>query len=122
MATAHVDTRQFLSETKFYEGYWLPERFKYDVRRNQYSSLIISGQMKREDAIKKLSKPSLDTNEIKQEFNFICNKLEISNKELSKYFNLPKKYYWDYKNEKLLFDIGEKILFYLTKTRRGGAL
>ena len=108
--------------TKFYEGYWLPKRFNYDVRRNQYSSLILSGQMTREDAIKKISKSSLDSTEIKHELNFICNKLEISNKELSSFFHLPKKYYWNYKNEKLIFDIGEKILFYLNKTRRGGAL
>ena len=108
--------------TKFYEGYWLPERFNYDVRRNQFSSLIITDQMKRDDAINKLSKPSLDSLEIKKEFEYICNKLEISNSELSSYFKLPKKYYWDYKNEKSFFDIGEKILFYLTRTRRGGAL
>lgn len=108
--------------TKFYEGYWLLNRFNYDVRTNQYSSLIISGQMKREDAINRLSIPPLDSIETKKEIDFICNKLEISNKELSLYFDLPKKYYWDYKNEKLLFDIGEKILFYLTRTRRGGAL
>ena len=37
--------------TKFYEGYWLPERFGFDTRRVQYSSLILTEQMKREDAI-----------------------------------------------------------------------
>lgn len=33
--------------TKFYESYWLPQRFGYDVRRVQYSSLILTGQMSR---------------------------------------------------------------------------
>jgi len=108
--------------TKFYEGYWLPKRFNYDVRRNQYSSLIVTDQMKRDDAINKLSIPSLSPSVLKKEIEFICNKLEISNNELSSYLNMPKKYYYDYKNEKFFFDIGEKILFHLTKTRRGGAL
>ena len=31
--------------TKFYESYWLFERFGYDVRRVQFSSLILTNQM-----------------------------------------------------------------------------
>ena len=108
--------------TKFYEGYWLPKRFNYDVRINQYSSLILSDQIDREQALKKLSKPSLSLMEIKNEFDFMCNKLEISSDELSSYLYSNKKYYFDYKNEKFFFNLGEKILFFLTKTRRGGAL
>ena len=108
--------------TKFYEGYWLPKRFQYDVRRNQYSSLILSGQMKRETAIQNLQTPPLSYLETKNEIEYVSNKLEISIEELSSFLELPKKYYWDYKNQKIIFDLGEKILFYLTKTIRGGAL
>ena len=108
--------------TKFYEGYWLPKRFQYDVRRNQYSSLILSGQMKRETAIQNLKTPPLSYLETKNEIEYVSNKLEISIEELSSFLELPKKYYWDYKNQKIIFDLGEKILFYLTKTIRGGAL
>lgn len=108
--------------TKFYEGYWLPERFNYDVRKNQYSSLILAEQMSRKEAINKLLNSPLNSSEIKKEFDFMCNKLEITHDKLTSYQNLPKKYYWDYKNQKLIFDVGEKILSFLTKTRRGGAL
>ena len=38
--------------TKFYEGYWLPERFGFDTRRVQYSSLILTGQMTRKKQLK----------------------------------------------------------------------
>ena len=34
--------------TKFYESYWLPERFGFDPRRVQFSSLILTGQMTRD--------------------------------------------------------------------------
>lgn len=40
--------------TKFYEGYWLPIKFGYDTRRVQYSSLILTNQMTREEAIERL--------------------------------------------------------------------
>ena len=34
--------------TKFYEGYWLLNKFGYDKRKAHYSSLILTDQMTRE--------------------------------------------------------------------------
>ena len=96
--------------TKFYEGYWLPERFGFDTRRVQFSSLILTGQMKREEALDLLKKPSYNSETIDDEFNYIATKLGISNNELRCYLNMPKKFYWDYKNQEKLFNIGAKIL------------
>lgn len=96
--------------TKFYEGYWLPERFGFDTRRVQYSSLILTGQMSREEALKKLSKPAYDPETIDDEFNYIATKLQISPEELKGYFNMPRKFYWDYKNQESVFKLGAKIL------------
>ncbi|GHT67093.1 LPS biosynthesis protein WbpG [Bacteroidia bacterium] len=96
--------------TKFYEGYWLPERFGFDTRRVQYSSLIVTGQMKREDALEKLKKPAYDPEKIEDEFKYIATKLGISTDELKTYFNMPKKFYWDYKNHESVFNFGAKIL------------
>jgi N-acetyl sugar amidotransferase len=96
--------------TKFYEGYWLPERFGFDTRRVQFSSLILTGQMKREEALDLLKKPAYNSDTIDDEFNYIATKLGISNNELRSYLNMPKKFYWDYKNQEKLFKIGAKIL------------
>lgn len=96
--------------TKFYEGYWLPQRFGFDTRRVQYSSLILTDQMTREEAIEKLSKPAYDPETIDDEFNYIATKLGITHEELRSYFNMPKKFYWDYRNQKTLFNLGAKAL------------
>jgi N-acetyl sugar amidotransferase len=96
--------------TKFYEGYWLPERFGFDTRRVQYSSLILTEQLKREEAIENLKKPAYDPEKIEDEFNYIATKLAISSDELRKYFKMEKKYYWDYKNQDSIFKIGAKFL------------
>ncbi len=40
--------------TRFYQGYILPHKFGYDKRRVHLSTLVISGQMKREDAMRLL--------------------------------------------------------------------
>jgi len=96
--------------TKFYEGYWLPERFGFDTRRVQYSSLILTGQMTREEALEKLKKPAYDPATIQDEFNYIATKLGISPEELRGYFEMPKKFYWDYRNQRAMFNIGAKVL------------
>ncbi len=96
--------------TKFYEGYWLPERFGFDTRRVQYSSLILTGQMTRKEALEKLKTPAYDPETIDDEFSYIATKLGITAAELRQYFNMPKKFYWDYKNHVSTFVLGAKIL------------
>ncbi len=99
--------------TKFFESYWLPERFGFDTRRVQFSSLILTNQMKRSEAIEKLKKPAYNPATIDEEFQYIANKLEISKEELLSYFHLPKKFYWDYDNQEFMFNIGAKILQFI---------
>ena len=96
--------------TKFYEGYWLPERFGFDTRRVQYSSLILTNQMTRDEALKKLEKPAYDPSTIDEDFDYISSKLNITSDELRLYFHMPKKFYWDYKNQERFFNMGAKIL------------
>lgn len=96
--------------TRFYEGYWLPERFGFDTRRVQFSSLILTGQMQREEAIDQLSRPAYDPDTIEHEFDYIARKLGITSDELRGYFTMPKKSYADYKNQRWMFDLGAKVL------------
>jgi len=96
--------------TKFYEGYWLPERFGFDTRKVQYSSLILTKQMTREEALEKLKKPAYNPETIEDEFNYIATKLGITPEELRHYFTMPKKFYWDYKNYESVFKLGSKAL------------
>jgi N-acetyl sugar amidotransferase len=99
--------------TKFYEGYWLPERFGFDTRRVQYSSLIHTGQMTREEALEALKKPAYNPDTIEDEFNYIATKLGITPNELRGYFTMPKKFYWDYKNSETIFNLGAKFLKFI---------
>ncbi len=99
--------------TKFYEGYWLPERFGFDTRRVQYSSLILTGQMTRDEALNALKNPAFNPDSIEDEFNYISTKLGITSPELRSYFSSPKKFYWDYKNQENVFMVGAKVLKYL---------
>jgi len=105
--------------TRFYESYWLPKRFGYDTRKVQYSSLILTNQMTRDEALKKLDYPSYDQGNIKNDFEYIANKLSISIEELQSYMDMPKKTYKDYKSQESIYHYGAKIMR-LLGIERGG--
>jgi len=96
--------------TKFYESYWLAKKFGYDTRKVQYASLIVTGQMTREEALEKLKTLAYDESTIKQDFEYIATKLGITVDELQGYMDAPNKTYKDYKNQMAIYDIGAKVL------------
>lgn len=96
--------------TRFYESYWLPKRFGYDVRRVQYSSLILTGQMTREEALEKLKQSPYDESTIAYDLEYVANKLGISVDELNSYMDLPKRTYRDYKSQRQIYDWGAKAM------------
>ena len=57
--------------TRFYEDYWLPRKFGYDKRRAHFSSLILTGQMTRDEALKRISKPELSDDFQKKNLNML---------------------------------------------------
>lgn len=96
--------------TKFFEGYWLPKRYGFDTRRVQFSSLIVTNQMSREEAVLKLESPALDNETIIADKEYIASKLRVGVEDLDSYLELPYKTYKDYKNQEWLFNFGSKVL------------
>ena len=96
--------------TRFYESYWLPKRFGYDVRKVQYSSLILTNQMTREEALEKLKQPSWDDKTIINDIEYVANKLDINVERLNGYMNIPKKTYRDYKSQYWIYNLGANVL------------
>ena len=83
--------------TVFFEDYWLPKRFEYEKRRAHFSSLIMTSQMTRDEALKRILKPEFSDAKMKKEIDFVCHKLEISREELAQMFDLPKNTYRNFK-------------------------
>lgn len=92
--------------TRFYEGYWLPTKFGYDTRRVQYSSLILTDQMTRDEALAALAKPAHDPDTLARDFEFVATKLGITPKELTGYLEAPNKSYRDYKSQQPIYALG----------------
>lgn len=96
--------------TRFYEEYWLPRRFGFEKRRAHFSSLIMTGQMSREQALNRISRPEMDEHFLKQEFEYVAHKLGLTVYELQALFDMPKKTFRDYQNKRDLIGLGSSIL------------
>tara|TARA_Y100001949_G_C15977034_1_gene326607 strand:- start:486 stop:1517 length:1032 start_codon:yes stop_codon:yes gene_type:complete len=83
--------------TQWFQNWYLPTRFNIDKRKAHYSSMILSGQMKRSDALDRLIKLP--------EFPFFG--LE------DKVLKVPKKSYKDYPNSEKAWDRLSKIYAYI---------
>jgi len=104
--------------TRFYEDYWLPRKFGCEKRRAHFSSLILTGQMTRDAALKRISGPELDNSFWEHEFEFVSNKLGLKVSELRELFNGENRTYKDYKNKRFLIDIGASAMRALGLERR----
>ena len=96
--------------TKFFEGYWLPQRFGYDTRKPQFSSLIWSGDMTRAEALERLESPALTALEADLLRSYVADKLHISIKELDEFESLDKRVFSHFKNMSDIYSMGAKVL------------
>lgn len=96
--------------TKFYESYWLPKKFGYDTRKVQYSSLILTNQMTRAEALEKLSLPAYDEATLSQDVEYVATKLGITVAELQEYMDAPNRSHRDFKSQDEIYRVGAKMM------------
>jgi N-acetyl sugar amidotransferase len=82
--------------TRFYQGYILYKKFGYDKRKGHFSSLICSGEMTREEALRELKNEPYPFEIQKEDKEYVIKKLCLTEKEFEEIMHLPKKSYWDY--------------------------
>ncbi|NLR90507.1 N-acetyl sugar amidotransferase [Flammeovirga agarivorans] len=101
--------------TKFYQAYILPEKFGIDKRKAHLSTLICSGQITREDAIKELEQPLYLPNELENDKEYILKKLGLSNSEFETIMNTPPRSHNDFKSD---LPLKKKYMEFLKKTEK----
>lgn len=104
--------------TRFYEGYWLIKKFGYDKRRAHFSSLILTGQMTREEALDTLKQDPYSEEDALKDLGFIANKLDITEEEFIELMNGENKTYLDYKNNSRLIKLATKIAIFVGMEKR----
>jgi N-acetyl sugar amidotransferase len=84
--------------TKFFQNYYLPAKFGYDKRRPHLASLIMSGQMTREEALDHLEEPLYLAEELDRDIEYLCKKLGISKDEFDSLMEVPAHSHKDFSN------------------------
>lgn len=82
--------------TKLFQNYYLPTRFGYDKRRPHFSSLIVSGQMTRAEALRQLEEPLYEARELESDIAYFCKKLQISRDEFTAMMTQPLTHHTDF--------------------------
>jgi N-acetyl sugar amidotransferase len=95
--------------TRFFESFWTPAKFGFDKRRAYLSSLILTGQMVRDEALEKISKPELDEKTMADEFEYVAKKLDWTVDEFKEIMSGENKTFRDYKNNFFLITLGTRI-------------
>jgi N-acetyl sugar amidotransferase len=104
--------------TRFYQAYILPKKFNVDKRRLHLSSLIISEQISREEALKELSGIAYKSEkEMENDINYFLKKMKWTESQLNDYINRPSIPHSAYPNEKSLWDFCRNTLKYLEKNK-----
>ena len=92
--------------TRFYQGYLLPKKFGIDKRKLHLSTLIISKQITREEALKELDSVHAYPSEemLENDKLYFLKKMNWTNNDLEEYIKRPQVSHDYYKTEKKIYD------------------
>ena len=103
--------------TRFFQAHYLPEKFGYDKRKAHLSSLVLSRQISRDEALRQLNQPIYDPSILAEDKAFVAKKLRITIAELEEFISLPGRHYSEFPNgeknnlrAKMALSIAKKIV------------
>ena len=79
--------------TKFAIAYWMTKKFKIDKRIITYSAQILSGEIKRGDALNILKKPPYNSEQMERDKDYVIKKLGLSKKEFTEIWQMTNKFF-----------------------------
>jgi hypothetical protein len=85
--------------TKFYQAYILPEKFMIDKRKAHLSTLICSGQITKEIALKELELPLYQPEELKQDIEYVLKKFGLSANEFEEIMKATPRKHEEFKTD-----------------------
>jgi N-acetyl sugar amidotransferase len=100
--------------TRFYQGYILPEKFNVDKRRIHLSTLILTRQLPRDEALKHFeSIPYPSEQALKEDKDYFLKKMGWSLSTLETYLARPEIPHSQYSSEKVFFDMAFALKPYI---------
>lgn len=102
--------------TRFYQEYYLPKKFGFDKRRLHLSTLILSGQVLRADALTQLAQPLFSADELREYETLFLKKLKFTPEAWSQILQAKPQAHTAYrhncmlsKRDSALYRLGRRI-------------
>lgn len=89
--------------TRFFQGYYLPHKFGYDKRKAHLASLVVTGEISRENALQQLAQPLYDQVLLREDKEFVSKKLGITIDDLEALIKEPCSHYTKFPNHQKKF-------------------
>lgn len=99
--------------TKFYQAYYLPEKFSIDKRKVHLSAQIRNGEITKENALSALKLPLYEKHDFEKDLNHVLEKLSFSRDEFDAIMEDEPKSHLDYPSDEWIFNLwrkGRKLL------------
>lgn len=90
--------------TKFYQAHYLPTKFGYDKRLAHLSSLVVAGELTKQEARQEMQKPLYDPLELEEDRTYWVKKLGLTMDEYNQVMAGRPAFYTDFPNSEKLFN------------------
>jgi N-acetyl sugar amidotransferase len=106
--------------TRFYQGFILPNKFGIDKRKSHLSTLIMTNQLSRAQAVDILSQSPYPTEEmLEKDLDYFLKRMGWSKSDLSAYLERPIRPHSDFKSEEEILRLLKFIYFATRSTYYG---
>ena len=99
--------------TRFFQAWYLPHKFGYDKRKAHLSSLVVSGQKTRDEALAELQKPLYDEALLAEDKAFVAKKLGLSLQEFERLVQEPPRHFSEFPNHQRKLKYLPKLLRFI---------
>lgn len=104
--------------TRFFQAYYLPRKFGFDKRRAHLSSLVVSGELTRDEALREMGTPPHPQKELLEDKEYVAKKLGISVGEFERLLALPTRTYRDFPSSVALFGLKDRAVAWYRRRSR----
>jgi len=96
--------------TRFYQAYLLPRKFDIDKRKAHLSTLILSGQTTREQALAAMQEPVYPERALLEDRDYAVKKLNLTAAQFDAIMATPNKTFRDYRTSHGIFEAAKRIV------------
>ena len=95
--------------TRWFQAHYLPTKFGFDKRRAHLSSMVVAGELTRDEALRRLAQPLYAPEELRVDENFVIKKLNISENEFRSIMASPPRHYSEFKNDQWFYKLKNRL-------------